>query len=237
MIGGLRTAKMFGVRDRETDRSGLEPLPLLSPFMHERVGMASRVRVANQQRGDARGTSEDEARLIALVRARDVPAFEQLYKAYHGRLTRFLINMTHRPQIVGEVLNDTMMVVWNRIDSYNGTSRLATWIFGIAYRQGMNALRRLDEPVEQDEDCPAEETGASPEAEAGAVQARGKLLAAVGALSPAHRAVVNLAYFHGMGYREIAEIVDCPEDTVKTRMFHARRHLRRALPGDFADWA
>jgi RNA polymerase sigma-70 factor (ECF subfamily) len=48
--------------------------------------------------------------------------------------------------------------------------------------------------------------------------------------------VVDLTYFHGLGYREIAEIVDCPVDTVKTRMFHARRRLRQALPGALADW-
>jgi RNA polymerase sigma-70 factor (ECF subfamily) len=59
---------------------------------------------------------------------------------------------------------------------------------------------------------------------------------AMTSLSPDHRAVVDLTYFHGMGYREIAEIVDCPVDTVKTRMFHARRRLRQALAGNFADW-
>ena len=48
--------------------------------------------------------------------------------------------------------------------------------------------------------------------------------------------VVNLTYFHHMGYREIAEIMDCPNDTVKTRMFHARRHLKRILAGELADW-
>jgi RNA polymerase sigma-70 factor (ECF subfamily) len=55
-------------------------------------------------------------------------------------------------------------------------------------------------------------------------------------LSPEHRAVVDLTYFHGMGYREIAEIVGCPVDTVKTRMFHARRRLKQALPGELTDW-
>jgi RNA polymerase sigma-70 factor (ECF subfamily) len=55
-------------------------------------------------------------------------------------------------------------------------------------------------------------------------------------LSAEQRAVVDLTYFHGMGYREIAEIVDCPVDTVKTRMFHARRRLKRALSGSLADW-
>ena len=62
------------------------------------------------------------------------------------------------------------------------------------------------------------------------------LLGAIGQLSPNHRAVVDLTYFHGAGYREIAEIMDCPVDTVKTRMFHARRHLKRMLAGEFADW-
>jgi RNA polymerase sigma factor (sigma-70 family) len=55
-------------------------------------------------------------------------------------------------------------------------------------------------------------------------------------LSAEQRAVVDLTYFHGLGYREIAEILDCPVDTVKTRMFHARRRLRQALSGTLADW-
>ncbi len=55
-------------------------------------------------------------------------------------------------------------------------------------------------------------------------------------LSADHRAVVDLTYFHGMGYREIADIMGCPIDTVKTRMFHARRKLQRVIPGDASDW-
>ena len=55
-------------------------------------------------------------------------------------------------------------------------------------------------------------------------------------LSPDHRAVVDLTYFHDLGYREIAEIMDCPVDTVKTRMFYARRHLKKCLEGELPDW-
>jgi RNA polymerase sigma-70 factor (ECF subfamily) len=58
----------------------------------------------------------------------------------------------------------------------------------------------------------------------------------MGVLSAEHRAVVDLTYFHEIGYREIAEILGCPVDTVKTRMFHARRQLRRAMAGELADW-
>ena len=62
------------------------------------------------------------------------------------------------------------------------------------------------------------------------------LITAMSSLSAEHRAVVDLTYFHELGYREIAEIMDCPVDTVKTRMFHARRKLKAAMPGSFADW-
>ena len=62
------------------------------------------------------------------------------------------------------------------------------------------------------------------------------LRAAMDRLSPDHRAVVDLTYFHDLGYREIAEIMSCPVDTVKTRMFHARRRLKEAMAGGFEDW-
>jgi len=59
---------------------------------------------------------------------------------------------------------------------------------------------------------------------------------AMNELSADHRAVVDLTYFHGLGYREIAEFMHCPVDTVKTRMFHARRRLKQAMSGQMFDW-
>jgi len=174
--------------------------------------------------------------LMARIARRDFRAFEELYRAYHPRLTRFLITMTRRPPLVEEVLNDTMMVVWNRPERFNGSSRLSTWIFAIAYRTALSALRRQDQPVE-DKDAdqrPAAEPG--PERQLADRQLEAVLLGALDDLSSDHRAVVDLTYFHDMGYREIAQIMDCPVDTVKTRMFHARRHLKRILSGQLADW-
>lgn len=179
----------------------------------------------------------DDAALVARIRARDVRAFETFYKANHARLSRFLANLLRRPHLVDEVLGDTMMAVWNGIDGFRGGSLLTTWMFGIAYRQAMSALRKLDEPI--DDARPGEEGATDapePEQVAGRESAARALGAAVGGLSAAHRAVVTLTYQQELGYREIAEILDCPVDTVKTRMFHARRQLRARLTGDLADW-
>jgi RNA polymerase sigma-70 factor (ECF subfamily) len=170
------------------------------------------------------------------IRAKDLAAFEELYRIYHPRLTRFLINLIRRPQLVEEVLNDTLMVVWESADSFNGASKLSTWMFGIAYRKAMKALRKQDEPIE---DSQAEQRASlepTPEEDFGRHRAKVLLLRAIDGLSAEHRAVVEFTYFHEMGYREIAEIMKCPVDTVKTRMFHARRHLKRQLSGELPDW-
>ena len=193
--------------------------------------------VANDRRREsAQSGLREEERLFAQVRRGDLNAFEQLYRLYHPRLGRFLINMIHRPQMVEEVFNDTMMVVWTRPDSFQGASRLSTWIFAIAYRKALKALRRHDDPIEDIDAAARVSSDADPEQEFGQRQVHEILLAAMGRLSVDHRAVVDLTYFHHLGYREIADIMNCPVDTVKTRMFHARRHLKRILSGELADW-
>jgi RNA polymerase sigma-70 factor (ECF subfamily) len=175
-------------------------------------------------------------RLVARISDKDLRAFEELYRRHHQRLTRFLSNMLRRPQLVEEVLNDTMMVVWDRADSYNGASKVTTWIFAIAYRKALRALKRADEPMEDHQAQTRRTLDPDPEERMGQRQVQKALMSALSALSADHRAVVDLTYFHEMGYREIAEIMGCPVDTVKTRMFHARRRLKTLLAGELTDW-
>jgi RNA polymerase sigma factor (sigma-70 family) len=178
----------------------------------------------------------DEVRLLGRIAAGDMRAFEELYRAYYPRLMRFLERMTRRPGLVEEVLNDTMLVVWRRAADFNGGSKVSTWIFAIAYRKALKALKRFDEPVDDEPAQQRADTEPGPELQVDLWQLREALTKALDGLSAEHRAVVDLTYFHGLGYREIAEIVSCPVDTVKTRMFHARRKLRALLAGNLEDW-
>jgi RNA polymerase sigma factor (sigma-70 family) len=195
-----------------------------------------RAQTRRSQDTGAPGGARDDARLLDRIGTGDLRAFEDLYRLYHPRLTRFLGHFLQRPHLVEEVLNDAMMVVWNRPGSFNGASKVSTWIFAIAYRTALKALSRRDEPVEDRyaEERPSNELG--PEQALGRRQVSEILQAALGKLSPEHRAVVDLGYFHDIDYREIAQIMDCPVGTVKTRMFHARRHLKDMLAGDLPDW-
>jgi RNA polymerase sigma-70 factor (ECF subfamily) len=180
--------------------------------------------------------ADGEVRLIARIAEGDLRAFEELYRLYHPRLTRFLSGLVRRPQLIEEVLDDTLMIVWDRPHAYNGASKVSTWIFAIAYRKGLKALRRCDEPVDdpERETRPSGEDG--PEALLSRRQTREALLRAMTELPVEQRAVVELCYFHDMGYREIAQVMDCPVDTVKTRMFHARRRLKTKLAQPLEEW-
>ena len=182
-------------------------------------------------------TNTTDIALIERVVAGDMRAFETLYRGYFPRLTRFLERMTRRPALVEEILNDTMLVVAHNSHKFNRASKVSTWIFAIAYRKALKALRDIDDPVEID--ATAEDLFGRDEYEPRdalmQLQLQRVLGEAVEALSANHRAVIELTYFQGASYREIAEIMDCPIETVKTRMFHARRRLKALLPGPSED--
>ena len=187
--------------------------------------------VAGACDGNMRGgeTTLDEIDLIQRVAARDGTAFETLYRGYCPRLRRFVARITRRPQIVDEIVDDTMLVVWRKASSYNLASNVSTWIFGIAWRRALKALKRVDTPMEFDpDDCPAA-SGTEPENLLLEQEKRATIARALGSLSHEHRAVLELCYFDGRSCAEIAGIVGCPVNTVKTRMFHARRRLRALM--------
>ena len=189
-----------------------------------------------QRTGAARAEGVEERELIERVRGRELAAFERLYRLYQPRLTRFLSNLVQRPQVLEEVVDDTMMVVWDTAGNFRGASKLSTWIFSIAYRKALKARARWPDPVEDDPNDTRASEEPGPDDQVEHDRLHQTLIAAMDSLSADHRAVVDLTYFHSMGYREIAEIMHCPVDTVKTRMFHARRRLREALGGTSADW-
>ena len=172
-------------------------------------------------------SNTQEVALIRRIAAGDARAFEKLYRDYFPRLTRFLYRMMRRPALVEEVVNDTMLVVSQKAAAFEESARVSTWIFSIAYRKGLKALRDMDEPVESGPELGSD---SGPREELMRQQLRKVLFEAVDALSVDHRTVIELTYFHGAGYREIAQIMGCPVDTVKTRMFHARRRLKALLP-------
>ena len=184
----------------------------------------------------SRVVDASDARLISQVAGGDRHAFELLYRGFFPRLTRFLNGMTRSVQLIEEIVNDTMLVVWQQAHRYDGTCKVSTWIFAIAYRKACKAIRGLDEPVDIDPDLCEGDAGYEPDHELDLQRLRRSVGAALDDLPAAQRAVVNLAYHHDMGYAQIAAVMDCPVNTVKTRMFHARRRLKHLLAGQLEEY-
>ncbi len=171
----------------------------------------------------------EDAALLARTAAREQSAFETLYRAYYPRLHHFLLRMTRRPNLAEEVLEETMLVVWRKARTFNGTCKPSTWIFAIAWRQALKALRKLDEPPELPDFDLLRSTANGTDGELHRQQMGRHLRAAMAGLSAEHRAVLELTYYQGYACREIAQMMHCPVDTVKTRMFYARRRLKTLL--------
>lgn len=174
-------------------------------------------------------STDDEASLLSRVAAEEIEAFETLYRLYSPRLQRFVRGITKQPMLIEEILDDTMMVVWRKAYTFNHTAKVSTWILAIAYRQSLKALKRHGEPVNEDAYDYADVSATGPDDALQHQELREHLDAALGTLSPEQRAVMELTYYFGYACREIAQIMGCPVDTVKTRMFYARRKLKAWL--------
>lgn len=172
-----------------------------------------------------------ELQLLERTARGDREAFQRLYFIFHRRLTRFLLRVTRRPDVTEEIINDTMLVVWQRAGDFRGESHLSTWILGIAYRR---ALKRLSREPQLEHTGQTDDWSATFDVEALADLAhRAELVdwldTAFDRLSPEHRLVIQLTYYLGMSCEEIASMTECPVNTVKTRMFYARQRLRDLL--------
>lgn len=169
----------------------------------------------------------DEQILLQRIGAGDSSAFEAFYKNYYPRLFRFILRMTRQPDNVEELIQETLLVVWEKPDGFNHESKISTWVFGIAYNKALksiakNARRSNDVDIDELADSIGDKN-ANP---AKSREDQDWLGAALAILPADQRAVIELTFYHGLSYQDVAKILDCPENTVKTRMFNARKKLQ-----------
>ena len=194
-------------------------------------------------RSAGRGTAaeEEERELVRRIAEQDRAAFEALYGHFARRLGGYLFKLLRRHDLVEEALDDVMLVVWQKADTFDPGARVSTWLFGIAHRKALKVmersrrhLRAVGPPPESAASDPPERSTDPEETVVQRDQLR-RLARGIEALPTDQRAVVELTFFEGRSYAEISQVLGCPVNTVKTRMFHARKQLRRSLERGVAE--
>jgi RNA polymerase sigma-70 factor (ECF subfamily) len=160
----------------------------------------------------------DEA-LLRRVASGDRQAMQDLYAAYAGKLLQFALARVGDRELAEDIVQETMIAAWRSAEGYRGGSAASTWLFGICRHKVLDALRRgqrTDLPLPS----PAREDSASLE-----------FWESFSRLSDEQRELVLLVFHYGFSQQEVADILDVPVGTVKSRTFHARRRLQALMEG------
>lgn len=179
-------------------------------------------------------SEKQDRKLLDAIAHRDTSALKQLYLAYLPRLRLFLVRVGCRDDEMDEACNEAFLVVWQKARSFRGDSRVATWVFGIARNKAMKLIERRQRQDSRQQYRDLDEIPSRQLPEESREELRQWLDVGLGMLPPEQQQVLELAFIDGFSCQEIADLMECPTNTVKTRMFHARRKLRELLPAELS---
>jgi RNA polymerase sigma-70 factor (ECF subfamily) len=172
----------------------------------------------------------DEASLIRRIAAGDESALRALFARHQARVFRFILRLIRNTAVSEELTNEVFLEVWRSAGKYEGASSAATWMLSIAHHRAVNSLRkRREESWDEDAAAMLPDTGDNPEVAAQKADKGAILRRCLERLSPEHKGIIDLVYYHEMSISEASEVLQIPENTVKTRMFHARKRLSELL--------
>lgn len=173
----------------------------------------------------------DERALLKRIASGDAVALERLFVGTQARVFRFLMRMVKSAAMAEDLVNEVYLAVWQSAHRYEGRSEPVTWILSIAHNKAVSALRKRTEVVGMDDEMSAgliseEDT---PDVTAQKHDKSALMRACIEELSTDHRAIVDLVYYQEQSVSEVAQVLGIPENTVKTRMFYARKKLSELL--------
>ena len=171
-----------------------------------------------------------DRKLIERIANADKAAVQALFARFHVRIYRFIVRMVGNEAVAEELANEVFLDVWRQAGRFESRSSVSTWLMAIARNKAISHLRRKkDMPLDDKMANLIEDTQDNPETVAQKTDKGAAIRLAIDSLSPSHKAVIDLVYYHELSVREVSKVLDIPANTVKTRMFHARKNLAEKL--------
>jgi RNA polymerase sigma-70 factor, ECF subfamily len=171
--------------------------------------------------------------LIGRIANGDRLAMQVLFARYHVRVFRFVVRLVRDEATAEDVISEVFLDVWRQAGRFEGRSMVSTWLLAIARFKAISTLRRRqDEELDEEATAAIEDPSDDPATALAKKDKSAILRKCLGELSAQHREVIDLVYYHEKSVEEVAEIVGIPENTVKTRMFYARKRLAELLKSE-----
>jgi RNA polymerase sigma-70 factor (ECF subfamily) len=168
--------------------------------------------------------------LMARVAHGDRRAIQLLFERYQLVVYRFVLRQVDNSATAEDIVNEVFLALWRHAADFEGRARLSTWILAIARNKAVSAMRgRIDQPLQDGMVEAIPDQAATAEATLEASERSAVLRTCLARLSPTHREIVDLVYYHEKSVEEVSIILGVPAATVKTRMFYARRRLAEHL--------
>ena len=174
-------------------------------------------------------STSDEV-LIGRIANGDRLAMQVLYARHHVRVFRFVVRLVRDETTAEDLISEVFLDVWRQAARFEGRSAVTTWVLAIARFKALSALRRRpDEEFDEDSAAAIEDQSDDPETTLEKKDKSALIQKCLKDLSAPHREIIDLVYYHDKSVEEVAEIIGIPENTVKTRMFYARKRLAELL--------
>ncbi|MCA0404540.1 MAG: sigma-70 family RNA polymerase sigma factor [Proteobacteria bacterium] len=174
--------------------------------------------------------------LVRRIAGGDSLAMRSLYARHHLRVFRFLQHLLRDEATSEDALSEVFLDVWRQAGRFEERSAVSTWLLAMARNKAWSALRKRREAALDDGVAEAMEDEADdPEVQIQKSDKGAAIRLCMEKLSPEHREVLDLVYYHDSSVEEVAMIVGIPENTVKTRLFHARKKLAEVLKANGID--
>jgi RNA polymerase sigma-70 factor (ECF subfamily) len=164
--------------------------------------------------------------LIGRIARGDRLAMQVLFARHHVRVYRYVLCLMRDQMAAEDVISEVFLDVWRQAGRFEGRSAVSTWLIAIARFKALSMMRkRREEGLDDDLMETIEEPSDNPALAVEKLDKGAKLRKCLAALSREHREVIDLVYYHEKSVEEAAQIIGIPENTVKTRMFYARKKL------------
>ena len=184
---------------------------------------------ASMRQRDAAHETTDEALVLAIAGG-DKRALQVLFGRHNVRVYRFVLRFLNDEALAEDMVSEVFLDVWRQAERFERRSQVSTWLLAIARNKALSVLRRrsteeLDEEVAEFIEDPSD----TPEVSMQKRQQTTVLQECLKQLSAAHREIVDLVYYHEKTIDEVATIIGVPVNTVKTRMFYARKRIAELM--------